>query len=93
METTVMTLKGIPKEARDNFKAWCAERGLNMKEELLRYMIEKAEERSKQSMGKYRTDEYGSVYEYDADSQGYIFIGKLNGQSLSEWLIDYDQEA
>ena len=46
METTVMTLKGIPKEARDNFKAWCAERGYTMKEELLRYMIEKAKERN-----------------------------------------------
>ncbi len=49
MEKTVMTLKGIPKETRDYFKAWCAERGLSMKDELLRYMIEKAEERKERN--------------------------------------------
>jgi len=32
---------------------------------------------------------YGSVYEYCAHRRAWIFIGKLNGETLEEWLADY----
>ena len=41
-------------------------------------------------MDNYRVDECGSVYELNGDS--YWFIGKLNGESLEEFLDDHDGE-
>lgn len=32
-------------------------------------------------------DQYGSVYE--RTSEGSIFVGKLNGETLQEWVDDY----
>ncbi len=42
-------------------------------------------------MEKYRIDQYNSVYEYDSDALAYIFIGKLNGQSLEEFIEEYEE--
>ena len=38
----------------------------------------------------YITDAYGSVYEYDAKENAYVFIGKLNGDTLEEFIMDYE---
>jgi len=38
----------------------------------------------------YRFDQYGSVFEYDADAQAYIFTGKLNGRTEEEFISDYE---
>lgn len=40
-------------------------------------------------MEKYRV-ENGSVYEYNKEAAAYIFIGKLNGQKISDWIADYE---
>ena len=40
-------------------------------------------------MNKYRV-EHGNVYEYDADYNAYLFIGKLYGRSLQEFLQECD---
>ena len=37
---------------------------------------------------KYRTDQYGSVYEYDDEHNGYVFIAKLNGRTLDQVILD-----
>ena len=42
-------------------------------------------------MNEYRTDQYGSVYEYSAENNCYIFIGKLNGRNLEQFLDDQDR--
>jgi len=41
-------------------------------------------------MEKYRFDQYGSVYEYDEESRGYVFIGKLNGDTEESFIQDYE---
>ena len=38
---------------------------------------------------KYRL-ENDSVYEYDTKENAYIFIGKLNGFTLEEFIEDYE---
>jgi len=43
-------------------------------------------------MEKYRIDQYDSVYEYDVEARAYIYIGKLRGRTLEQFLIDI-QEA
>jgi len=43
-------------------------------------------------MEKYRKDEYGKVFEYDAEEKAYFFIGKLNRQSLKQFIFDYEYE-
>lgn len=35
-------LRGVPEKVRDNFKAYCARRGITMKERLIELMIEDA---------------------------------------------------
>ena len=35
---------------------------------------------------KYRLDQYENVYEYSLEHNAYLFIGKLNGRTLSEFL-------
>jgi hypothetical protein len=37
---------------------------------------------------KYRF-ESGSVYEFDEESNAYIFIGKLNGRTKKQFLADW----
>jgi hypothetical protein len=39
-------------------------------------------------MTRYRTDQYGSVYEYSAEHDAYLFIGKLNGRTVGEFFSD-----
>lgn len=34
--------------------------------------------------------ESGSAYEYCEDQKAYVFIGKLNGQTLSEFIEEYE---
>ena len=41
---------------------------------------------------KYRF-ESGSVYEYSEDHKAYLFIGKLNGQTKSSFIKDYENES
>lgn len=41
-------------------------------------------------MNKYRT-ESGSVYEYSAEHNAYIFIGKLNGQKVKDFIREYEE--
>ena len=36
--------------------------------------------------------ESGSVYEYDADQNAYIFIGKLNGKTRKQFIKEYELE-
>lgn len=38
---------------------------------------------------RYRV-ENESVYEYDEDQNGYVFIGKLNGEDFRSWVEDYE---
>jgi hypothetical protein len=40
---------------------------------------------------KYRFDQYGSVYVFDASHQAYIFIGKMNGNSKKKFIDEYEQ--
>lgn len=42
-------------------------------------------------MAKYRF-ESGSVYEYDAEQNAYIFIGKLNGKTRKQFIKEYELE-
>lgn len=35
-------LRGVPEKVRDNFKAYCARRGISMKDRLIELMIEDA---------------------------------------------------
>lgn len=41
-------------------------------------------------MEKYRT-ETGNVYEYDGDANAYMFIGKLNGRTLKQFISDREK--
>lgn len=41
-------------------------------------------------MGKYRF-ESGSAYEYDENERAYIFIGKLNGLTKTEFIEEYER--
>lgn len=41
---------------------------------------------------KYETDQYNSVYEWSSNHHAWIFIGKLNGQSLKEFIDEYENE-
>jgi hypothetical protein len=45
----------------------------------------------KHTAHSYRTDQYGSVYEYSAEHDAYLFIGKLNGRTLAQFLADRDE--
>lgn len=36
--------------------------------------------------------ESGSVFEFSAEHNAYLFCGKLNGRSLSEFIEDYMSE-
>jgi len=36
--------------------------------------------------------ENDSVYEFDKEYDAYVFCGKLNGRTLSEFIDDYDAE-
>lgn len=38
---------------------------------------------------RFMGDGAGSVYEYCAHRRAWIFIGKLNGETLEDWLADY----
>ena len=38
----------------------------------------------------YRFDQYDSVFEYDADAQAYIFIGKRLGRTEKKFISDYE---
>jgi len=42
-------------------------------------------------MAKYRF-ESGSVYEFDAAHNAYIFIGKLNGKTKKQFIKEYELE-
>jgi hypothetical protein len=42
-------------------------------------------------MTKYRV-ETGSVYEYDSEARAYIFVGKLNGGTLAQFIRDYENQ-
>lgn len=37
--------------------------------------------------------ESGSVYEFDADLNCYVFCGKLNGRTLEEFISEYEQDC
>ena len=41
---------------------------------------------------KYETDQYNSVYEWSSNHNAWIFIGKLNGQSLKQFIYEYENE-
>ena len=41
---------------------------------------------------EYITDAYDSVYEYDTEEDAYVFIGKLNGDTLEEFIRDYEEQ-
>lgn len=41
-------------------------------------------------MNRYR-EECGSVYEYVEDQHAYIFIGKLNGETLEEFIATIEE--
>jgi len=43
-------------------------------------------------MNKYRVDQYGSVYLFSAQDRAYIFIGKLNGLTLKQFIIEYENQ-
>lgn len=38
---------------------------------------------------RFITDQYDKVYEYDTVVDAYIFIGKLNGSTLDEFIDQY----
>ena len=37
--------------------------------------------------------EHGSVYEYSKECNAYLFIGKLNGDTLEQFIKDYEYLA
>lgn len=39
----------------------------------------------------YRVDQYDSVYKYSAEHNAYLFIGKLNGRSLKQFIQKYEE--
>lgn len=39
-------------------------------------------------ISQYKSDAYGSVYEYSDEEDAYVFIGKLNGKTLEGFLKD-----
>ena len=39
---------------------------------------------------KYRYDQYGSVYIFDCVADAYVFIGKLNGDTIRGFVEDYE---
>ncbi|WP_319477016.1 hypothetical protein [Marispirochaeta aestuarii] len=41
-------------------------------------------------MEKYRTDQYGSVFEYCPEKNCYLFAGKLNGRTLAQFVRDIE---
>lgn len=41
---------------------------------------------------RYRFDQYDSVYEYDEKAHAYIFCGKLNGRTETEFIRDYEED-
>jgi hypothetical protein len=41
-------------------------------------------------MSKYRV-ESGSVYEYSAGQNAYVFIGKLNGKTCKQFIKEYEE--
>ncbi len=41
-------------------------------------------------MEQYREDGYGAVYELDNEANAYVFVGKLNGDTLEEFIEDYE---
>lgn len=41
-------------------------------------------------MEQYRFDQYGSVFVYDNQAEAYVFAGKLNGRTESEFISDYE---
>ena len=42
-------------------------------------------------MEKYRFDQYGTVYQYDADEKIYFFVGCLNGRTKKEFIKDLEE--
>lgn len=40
----------------------------------------------------YRLDGYGGVLDYDKKLNAYVFIGKLNNQTLKEFVEEYEFE-
>jgi hypothetical protein len=54
------------------------------------YIIKRAQERKGwYRMSKYRF-ESGSVYEYSAEQNAYIFIAKLNGRTRAQFIREYE---
>lgn len=49
--------------------------------------MEQVKDREGREVNKYRI-EHGSVFEYDIDHDAYLFIGKLMGRSLWEFIRD-----
>ena len=45
MPTTILTIRGVPVEVKNNFKAYCSENGLTMTDVLVAYMNDVAMER------------------------------------------------
>jgi hypothetical protein len=41
---------------------------------------------------KFIVDAYNSVYEYDAEEGAYMFLGKLNGDTLEDFVRDYEEQ-
>jgi hypothetical protein len=44
------------------------------------------------TVNKYRTDQYGSVFEYCPEKNCYLFAGKLNGRTLEQFIRDIEQQ-
>lgn len=43
------------------------------------------------STEQYRDDQYDSVYKFDEEADAYLFIGKKNGRTLEEFIIEYEE--
>ena len=41
---------------------------------------------------KYRVTD-GSVFEYIKEAEAYVFIGRLDGEDLTDWVYDYEHRA